>query len=139
MLPRIFRRERPGGRTLVLDGKRNVHQPLVLTEFGGISCSTEPGDWGYVHVGSSRGAARPLSHAARDRARLQLFAGFCYTQFADTYQEANGLLTRRSDAEVPDRRDLRRDDRPVRAGRRSRSDGQPPRQLPPTDASDAVV
>jgi hypothetical protein len=25
-------------------------------------------------------------------AGLQLFAGFCYTQFADTYQEANGLL-----------------------------------------------
>jgi hypothetical protein len=24
---------------------------------------------------------------------LGIFAGFCYTQFADTYQEANGLLT----------------------------------------------
>ena len=23
---------------------------------------------------------------------LELFAGFCYTQFADTYQETNGLL-----------------------------------------------
>ena len=23
---------------------------------------------------------------------LPVFAGFCYTQFADTYQEANGLL-----------------------------------------------
>ena len=23
---------------------------------------------------------------------LKIFAGFCYTQFADTYQEANGLL-----------------------------------------------
>jgi hypothetical protein len=22
----------------------------------------------------------------------RIFAGFCYTQFADTYQEANGLL-----------------------------------------------
>ena len=22
-----------------------------------------------------------------------MFCGFCYTQFADTYQEANGLLT----------------------------------------------
>jgi beta-galactosidase/beta-glucuronidase len=40
LLPRIFRRERPGGRTLVLDGKRNIHQPLVLTEFGGISSSS---------------------------------------------------------------------------------------------------
>jgi hypothetical protein len=24
---------------------------------------------------------------------LQLLAGFCYTQFTDTYQEANGLLS----------------------------------------------
>ena len=24
---------------------------------------------------------------------VPLFAGFCYTQFTDTYQEANGLLT----------------------------------------------
>ena len=24
--------------------------------------------------------------------RLPLFSGFCYTQFTDTYQEANGLL-----------------------------------------------
>jgi hypothetical protein len=23
---------------------------------------------------------------------VELFSGFCYTQFADTYQEANGLL-----------------------------------------------
>ena len=23
---------------------------------------------------------------------LQVFSGFCYTQFTDTYQEANGLL-----------------------------------------------
>ena len=23
---------------------------------------------------------------------LSLFSGFCYTQFTDTYQEANGLL-----------------------------------------------
>jgi hypothetical protein len=24
--------------------------------------------------------------------RLEMLSGFCYTQFADTYQEANGLL-----------------------------------------------
>ena len=73
-------------------GRGNIHQPLVLTEFGGISSSSTPGEWGYVHVGSAQ--------QLRDRYRtlletvhgLQLFAGFCYTQFADTYQEANGLL-----------------------------------------------
>jgi hypothetical protein len=92
LLPRIFRRERPGGRTLVLDGKRHIHQPLVLTEFGGISSSAEPGDWGYVHVASDQ-ALRERYRTLLDTVHgLQLFAGFCYTQFADTYQEANGLL-----------------------------------------------
>ena len=93
LLPRLFRRERPGGRTLVLEGgKRHIQQPLMLTEFGGISCSPESGEWGYVRVASAQ--------ELRDRYRtlletvhgLQVFAGFCYTQFADTYQEANGLL-----------------------------------------------
>ena len=30
-----------------------------------------------------------------------LFSGFCYTQFADTFQEANGLLTARREPKIP--------------------------------------
>ncbi len=45
VLPGLFRRERPGGRMLVLDAVRS----------------------------------------------LEILAGFCCTQLADTYQEANGL------------------------------------------------
>jgi len=32
---------------------------------------------------------------------LGVFAGFCYTQFADTYQEANGLLTAAREPKFP--------------------------------------
>jgi hypothetical protein len=32
---------------------------------------------------------------------LELFAGFCYTQFADTYQEANGLLEADRTPKIP--------------------------------------
>jgi hypothetical protein len=32
---------------------------------------------------------------------LPVLAGFCYTQFADTYQEANGLLTADRTPKVP--------------------------------------
>ncbi len=32
---------------------------------------------------------------------LELLAGFCYTQFADTYQEANGLLYADRTPKVP--------------------------------------
>ena len=40
-----------------------------------------------------RGARARSTRAARaSSARSPLLAGFCYTQFADTYQEANGLL-----------------------------------------------
>jgi hypothetical protein len=50
-----------------------------------------PDAWGYSRWRarrSSRNATRP----ARVVRNLQALAGFCYTQFADTYQEANGLL-----------------------------------------------
>jgi len=30
-----------------------------------------------------------------------LFSGFCYTQFADTFQEANGLLTADRTPKIP--------------------------------------
>src|SRR5204862_1432896 len=36
VLPRLFKRERPGGRLLVLEGHPHADLPLMLTEFGGI-------------------------------------------------------------------------------------------------------
>jgi len=33
-----------------------------------------------------------LGHSVGQLHELGVFAGFCYTQFSDTYQEANGLL-----------------------------------------------
>jgi beta-galactosidase/beta-glucuronidase len=92
-LPRLFRRERPGGRSLVLEGKRHEHQPIVLTEFGGLTHSQDDKTWGYDRVGSSEELARRYAALLDTLHKLNVFAGFCYTQFADTYQEANGLLT----------------------------------------------
>ena len=81
---------RPGGRILTLDGFPHRGQPIMLTHCGGIAFE-EPG-------------------AERDRANSQdrfldlyqrlldvvssctMLSGFCYTQFADTFQETNGLL-----------------------------------------------
>ena len=53
-LPRLFSRERPGGRLLVL-AESHTELPIVLSEFGGIALSDEPGAWGYSR------AARPRS------------------------------------------------------------------------------
>jgi hypothetical protein len=89
--PTLLRRERPGGRLLVLEGHEN--QPVILSEFGGIAFSPDPlHTWGYSRVGSP-GSLADQYCALLDVVRsLPLLSGFCYTQFADTYQEANGLL-----------------------------------------------
>jgi hypothetical protein len=93
VLPRLFKRERPGGRLLVLDGHPHRDQPLMLTEFGGIACSRDPrGTWGYARAGSPDELAQRYRELLNVVRELQVFSGFCYTQFADTYQEANGLL-----------------------------------------------
>jgi beta-galactosidase/beta-glucuronidase len=91
--PKLFRHARPGGRMLVLGGSAHLDHPVVLSEFGGIACSTDANvTWGYSRCADG---ADLLAHYGRllevVRSR-DMLAGFCYTQFADTYQEANGLL-----------------------------------------------
>jgi beta-galactosidase/beta-glucuronidase len=89
----LFKRERPGGRMLVVDGKSLVGQPIVLTEFGGIALSDNTdGDWGYSRCDSPSDLLDRYRALLETVRRLPVLAGFCYTQFCDTYQEVNGLL-----------------------------------------------
>jgi beta-galactosidase/beta-glucuronidase len=90
--PRLFRRERPGGRLLVLENQPPTEHPIVLSEFGGIAFAQHEGTWGYSRTGSAEDLARRYSELLDCVRSLDLICGFCYTQFADTYQEANGLL-----------------------------------------------
>ena len=92
VLPRLFKRERPGGRLLVLEGETAHEQPIMITEFGGITFSNNREAWGYSRAESAREFERKYTELLRAINSLNLLAGFCYTQFADTYQEANGLL-----------------------------------------------
>ncbi|MHB8516392.1 MAG: glycoside hydrolase family 2 TIM barrel-domain containing protein, partial [Dehalococcoidia bacterium] len=83
----------PHCRRLTLDGFRADGLPLMLTEFGGIACSGDPArTWGYARAGSPEDLAARYERLLRAVRAVPSFAGFCYTQFADTYQEANGLL-----------------------------------------------
>ena len=91
-IPHLFRRERPAGRLLTLEGHAHEGQPIVLSEFGGIAFSREKGTWGYSRSTSAEAFARQYSALLETVRNLPLLAGFCYTQFTDTYQEANGLL-----------------------------------------------
>jgi beta-galactosidase/beta-glucuronidase len=101
VLPRLFKRERPGGRLLVLDARQHAHQPLMLTEFGGIAVARGPGTWGYSIAETADEFARRYSAILAVVRDLGLLAGFCYTQFTDTYQEANGLLRADRTPKIP--------------------------------------
>jgi hypothetical protein len=90
---RLFKRERPGGRMLLLDGATHSEQPIMLTEFGGIAYSPDVhGTWGYTRSDSAAQFAERYASLLSAVRSLPSLAGFCYTQFTDTYQEANGLL-----------------------------------------------
>ena len=92
ILPRLFKRERPGGRLLVLEGHPHADVPVMLTEFGGVALAPSSGGWGYSVRSTPEEFASQYEDLLRVVRNLGLLAGFCYTQFADTYQEANGLL-----------------------------------------------
>ena len=65
----------------------------MITEFGGIAYSRDPsGTWGYSRAQDPGDLSHRYIELLRALRSLPLLAGFCYTQFADTYQESNGLL-----------------------------------------------
>lgn len=98
----LFKRERPGGRMLSLAGEELGSQPIVLTEFGGIAYARNVGDtWGYSRSDSSGQLTEQYRELLQTVRSLTALAGFCYTQFADTYQEANGLLYADRTPKVP--------------------------------------
>jgi hypothetical protein len=102
-VPKLLKRERPGGRALILEGHSRRDHPIVLSEFGGMAVA-EPERaeiWGYSRCNTPEVFVKrytDLLHAVRS---LDLLAGFCYTQFADTYQEANGLLNADRSPKIP--------------------------------------
>ena len=91
-VPQLFKHGRPGGRLLTVEGHPFAGQPVMLTEFGGIKLAHQETAWGYSQAADAAelsGRFTQLLAAVKDS---ELLAGFCYTQFADTYQESNGLL-----------------------------------------------
>jgi beta-galactosidase/beta-glucuronidase len=105
VLPRLFKRERPGGRMLVLEGDKHLDQPLMLTEFGGIALNladrgTSP-VWGYTVCRTPEAFALQYERLLDAVRSIGVLSGFCYTQFADTYQEANGLLRADRTPKIP--------------------------------------
>ena len=89
---RTLRLERPGHRLLLLEGLEHGERPIMLTEFGGIKLSGDESAWGYSVARNEDELKQLYLRLMAAINRLPLLAGFCYTQFNDTYQEANGLV-----------------------------------------------
>jgi beta-galactosidase/beta-glucuronidase len=101
----LFDQRRPGGRILTLDGFPHRGQPIVLTEFGGIafdpgSTDGEP-TWGYSRANDAQSFFRHYQELLKVVNETMMFSGFCYTQFADTFQETNGLLSADRRPKIP--------------------------------------
>jgi hypothetical protein len=64
----------------------------VLSEFGGIALRDARGTWGYSCADGEEDLASRYERLLAAVRSIGMLSGFCYTQFADTYQEANGLL-----------------------------------------------
>jgi hypothetical protein len=100
----LFDQRRPGGRIMTLDGFPHRGQPIVLTEFGGIAFDTKAPDidtWGYSRANTAEAFYEHYKALLKVVNETQMFSGFCYTQFADTYQEANGLLNADRTPKIP--------------------------------------
>jgi beta-galactosidase/beta-glucuronidase len=91
-IERTLRLERPGHRLLLLEGLQHDERPLMLTEFGGIKLSADESAWGYSVARNEEELKQLYLRLMAAINRLPILAGFCYTQFTDTYQEANGLV-----------------------------------------------
>jgi beta-galactosidase/beta-glucuronidase len=92
-VPDVLARMRPGGRSITIDGHPHAGQPVVVSEFGGIALTVQDGTaWGYVRATDADDLRERYAALCQHVRTSPMLAGFCYTQFADTYQEANGLL-----------------------------------------------
>jgi hypothetical protein len=91
-LEHLFREERPGGRALLLDDMTYLGKPIMITEFGGIKLSKQSGSWGYSEAKTPEELAALYSKLMAVIHALPVLGGFCYTEFTDVYQEANGLF-----------------------------------------------
>ncbi len=93
---------RPAKRPIYANGYSHQGEPILLTEFGGISYQmTEDKGWGYTAVGD---AQRLLSEYKRIILAIKestALAGYCYTQLTDVEQEINGLLTYDRNPKLP--------------------------------------
>lgn len=83
-----------GGRPLFANGWEYKGQPVLVTEFGGISYQKDEKEgWGYSNAVSDEDFAKRYNDVIAPLLNSPHVQGFCYTELTDVEQEINGLLT----------------------------------------------
>ncbi len=93
----------PGRRRVLLLAGDDRGQPVVVTEFGGLSFAPRAGEkwFGYGTVESTEELLEAFADLVGALLDCEDVAGFCYTQLTDTLQERNGLLTQDREPKLP--------------------------------------
>ncbi len=85
---------RPAGKTIMASGWDYEGQPLLVTEFGGISFAKSDWEgWGYSSAVNDDDFLARYEAVVSGLLESPAIQGFCYTQLTDVEQEINGLLT----------------------------------------------
>ncbi|MFA9464380.1 MAG: glycoside hydrolase family 2 protein [Velocimicrobium sp.] len=102
-------KEQPAGRALYVKGMQYKNEPIIISEFGGISFEKGGATgWGYSAAVSEEDFLKRYSDVIAPLLKSKNVQGFCYTQITDVEQEINGLLTydRKPKANIEDIRKI---------------------------------
>lgn len=91
----------PAKRPIFADGHTYSGQPILLTEFGGISYRVQGEGWGYTAVNDGNHLISEYRRIMMNIKESTGIVGYCYTQLTDVEQEINGLLTYDRKPKVP--------------------------------------
>ena len=84
----------PGGHALFAKGYKYNGEPIMVTEFGGISfCKDGTEGWGYTAASDDEDFLTRYRNVVEPLLDSDNVQGFVYTQLTDVEQEINGLMT----------------------------------------------
>lgn len=93
---------KPARRWIYVPGFKEEGEPVLVTEFGGISFKRSDWEgWGYSAATNERDFVDRLNAVFHPIYHSNAVQGYCYTQLTDVEQEINGLLTYDRQPKVP--------------------------------------
>ena len=92
----------PGGHALFANGYEYHGEPIMVTEFGGISyCMDGTEGWGYTSATDREDYLTRFKNVVEPLLESEYVQGYVYTQLTDVEQEINGLMTYDRQFKVP--------------------------------------